>query len=152
MQYVFDFWNWRTRKLEKSFSLTAAIEKSVCFFRSFNASSETPSRTSSAPGGNIFSVNKGTTQPYKASNCKCRFCGLKERPGTLCLARRTCLKCGKQGRWAAKYKSTVAIVASDQNEEVASVLSSVKTLNEVRKYSNGIFEKTLNGKHCSLCV
>ena len=64
-------------------------------------------------------------------------CGLKDHPRSNCPAgRSTCLK----GHWAAACKSTVATVASDDNEQIDSVLWSVKTTNEVTRSPNGVYE------------
>ena len=80
--------------------LANAIQVSSDCSRAFNASSDTPPSTPSAPVGNIAAVNKRTAQTYKAWNRKCGFCGLQEHPRTDWLARRcTCLKCT---RW--KYR------------------------------------------------
>ena len=68
--------------LEKRNSLANVIEVSGVFFRSFNASSDTPPSSSNEPVENIAAVNKRTAQPYKASNRKCGFFDLEENPRT----------------------------------------------------------------------
>ena len=81
-------------------------------------------------------------------NCKFGFVALEEQARTKCPARQsTCQKCGKQDHWAAAFKSTVATIASGDDEEVASVLCS--STNEVTKCPHGIYENILIGEDCS---
>ena len=140
-QYVFDFLELADSKtsLEICISLTNAIKVSANFFRSLNASSDTPPSTSNACIGNIAAVNKRSAQPWKVPNCNCGFCGLKTHPRTKCAAQwSTFLKFGKKGHWAAACMSNFATVASDNGEQITSVLRSVKTTNEVTSSPNRI--------------
>ena len=114
--------------VEKCISLANALEASAYVFRWFNYISDTPPFACSSPVGNIAAVKKRTAQPFKASNRICEFCVLEERLRTVCPARRNaCLKCVKQGHWAAACKSAFATFAWDDDEPVASVLCSLKT-------------------------
>ena len=81
-------------------------------------------------------------------NRKFGFVALEEQPRTKCTARQsTCQKCGNQDHWAAAFKSTVATIASGDDEQVASVLCS--STNEVTKCPQGIYENILMGEGCS---
>ena len=61
--------------------------------------------------------------------------------------RHTCLKCVKQGRWAAACKSTVA---SDDEKQVVFVLCSVRTTKEVTESPNGICKNIFVCQDCTL--
>ena len=72
-----------------------------------------------------------------------------------CPARRSrCLKYGKHGHRAAACTSTVATVASDNDEQVAFVFCSVKTTNGVKTSPNRIYENFFwqRVKECSFPV
>ena len=100
---------------EKRVSLTNAIEVSATFFRSLNVNSDTPPYSFSPLVGNIAGVNKRTAHPYKSSNRKCGFGGLKEHLHTKCPARRSAFlkRGGKQSNCAAAFMS---VVGSDGDE------------------------------------
>ena len=79
MQYVFDFWKWRTQTLEKSISIATAIRLAA---QKFSAAQKNPRSTSCAPVGKLAADKKKRTQRYKASNRKCGLRGLEEQPQT----------------------------------------------------------------------
>ena len=142
--------------LENFISHAISIEVPAGFFRSFYASSDTPLSASIASIGNIAVVNKRTAHFYKDSNTKDGFVVCGNIHEINCPARRSrCLKYGKQGHWAAACTSTVATVASDNDEQVAFVFCSVKTTNGVKTSPNRIYEKKFfwqRVKECSFPV
>ena len=150
MQYVFEIWSWQI-SLEKCISIANAVEAPVALSRLIKGSSDTPPTKSKAPVRNIAAGNKRTTQPKKDWNCKGVVCGLEEHPRNKCQAQQsTCLKCGQQWHGAAEWKSTLATIASDDDEQISFELCSVRTTNEVTKFLNGVFKNIFTGEDCSL--
>ena len=84
---------------------------------------------------------KRTAQTYKASNCQ----ALEEHSRNKCQSRRsTCLKCGQQVHWVTASTPAVATVASDDDKQVASASSGVKTTDKVTIFFNRIYKMYFN--------